>query len=126
MQEPAESAMLLAVHVLAPGDSSEAGRDPVFKRWTDIVQMMFHKENSRGVGGAERSCGLSGLGVEEGAGLGSHILKGEDGGILGPSLSVRERMSKDVQVDAVNRRATEICLQETEMGRGGGRREQGR
>ena len=98
----------------------------MFKRWTGIVQVMFHKEGRSSVGGADRSGGLSGLGMGEGAGLGFHILKGEDGGILGPSLSVRERMSKDVQVDAVNRRATEICLQETEMGRGGGRREQGR
>ena len=60
------------------------------------------------------------------AGLGPHILEGENGGVQGPALVVRKRMTKSIRVSAVNRRASEGHLQETGTRKVRGGRELGR
>ena len=50
----------------------------VFKGQVAIIQMVFHKEGCRGVGGAKRVGGLSDLWMEEDTQLRAHVLESED------------------------------------------------
>ena len=82
------------VRLGAGGGCPDAGRKPVFKGQARIVQVVFDKERCNGLGGAEGSSGLSGFGMKKRAGLGSHILEGEDGGVGSHSCCQEENGQK--------------------------------
>ena len=73
--------MLLAAHVLAPGDKTFLVQEVsvcLKGRLAGVVQMVFHKEGCRGVGGAKRVGGLSDLWMEGDTQLRAHVLESED------------------------------------------------